>query len=1282
MHREGIPAQSNKKGTEKVLPILTDVVVGEGAKVDADLKRGDLRYGLEDAKITGEELYVPRTERSAPSPAFLAELRRSGGYISVKISKDGTHITCTNLDGEVIKIPNTQTAVSQKIIDVKRASLARTSSVSPEKVGESDTTVRDMEVPLEEDSLNTIEEKPKRLRNVRPQPSQNGMWLRRDDEGEPLSYSEHKEVGMRERMRKAANRPPTVSEAEPVAASEQMQQSEEDPKEDDVSGGQNSQDAIVDVKQVKEQIDSTYESGKDPFWGALHAQVSPEYLEKQKEPEETPKSDAYWSAVEGQISEKFADAGSLESLKKVKVDIELEPGNTERKSGEVDINLDTLAQKPQKETQKESPHPYETLRKDVMALEQAKSDLSYGSAEFRKLIAKYDTDFAKKWEELGSSRDAATILWIERKLAELKSKSKEAAQDAPGFFDERFESLGITKKDLESIPGFARLSNGQQMLVFENLQDYRASGKENVGKKWILRSTLAAFGVKNDKLPDPNKFGMAEYGDMLRTLVQSTALYGPKVHVDKESGELKTDFVGAELGSGDIRKERKPAVDALNKAAHAFAAIPASWQEDGNGIHNENESKITRFFKESFSESRKQYRKYEKAAKDYEDAKVAFGKALSGTNMPQGEIVSTLLRVDRLVHGKRFIETNPEAVALLQNIDNESLWDKATGMALKGGIYGGIGYTTKAATVGSSALLGASLVTGAMAGVRGWNKAAGEQRERDRQTQMGTGEGDPKYQKLLSEMKEAYRNDPNRAHNERAKRDEDMLPWSKEYLSAVKKLKNYEGTGELNVIKATQIVETSEGKRDMGVTAKLERLVEAYHNPRATEEERARTYNQLKARALYAYDKLRLNRLNFGEKEEYAVNQARFLEVLGHAQLVVAAQEEKWGTESGEQKERVRSSGDERVFEKDALYETLEANLRRYLANREDSMMAGRQRRQRRVAAVEGAKAAGMVAAFGLLRYVPGVELLEEKALTGAKNAVGKIGNVPEALKGVWESFRTSTEGMMAEGGNPVEPPIIATEPERVTPADGYDERANDSIVDTKEESGGIRTEVDEPTSMEDEESLARMEPAPRPPTPEEQKQIQELFVEGGKDDARYRESTSSEEERNSPSSEGAAKESGTVRFPEGVSHRAIQEELLRNNPKDGVPSFREGSDTFNATKLDVTRANILQEVYLRGNVPLHVWDGMKHEKALNFIANSLERGAEARQGERLTELGKLFTLVDKAPYNVHPTRTDTVESYLRKAFIAITQHDLTGTNTEPVRAFLKNAKFVQGKGP
>lgn len=390
------------------------------------------------------------------------------------------------------------------------------------------------------------------------------------------------------------------------------------------------------------------------------------------------------------------------------------------------------------------------------------------------------------------------------------------------FFDSRFETeFGITEEQISQIEGYEHLSEGQQKLVLENLGEYaRDNGKGKISR--IFEQVLgnsAGDGQKKKK-----------YADVATVLIRQTAQFGPKVH-ENENRKLQVDFVDMVL-SREYRKEHKDVLDRFNELAHKYAKTKVEDLEDGIGTHSKDESKFISFFKNTFSSSREKHDNYEALQKSYEESKRDLVRVFSESGMTEGEIALKLVQIDSKVHALRFLQTEGEAVSIIEENPDKSMWQKVSEKVFtkENMIYAGLGFAGRIVTATAMGVYAAPVVAGALGGIRSWNKTATELREKDRMARAGV-------------------------------RDT---------------------SGEaLNVVDANRKIEI--GEKNVGITQKLQDLVDKYNKEGNTEEEKNRILESIQARVQYTEDKLRLNRVNFGSDTERTANMTKLFEVLGQA---------------------------------------------------------------------------------------------------------------------------------------------------------------------------------------------------------------------------------------------------------------------------------------------------------------------------------------------------------------------------------------------------------------
>lgn len=951
------------------------------------------------------------------------------------------------------------------------------------------------------------------------------------------------------------------------------------------------------------------------------------------------------------------------------------------------------------------------IQKEVAYLEKVKSEVSSGSREFIEYAMKNDPEFKKAYEAAGGERGALSHMWIERRLGALKAEAKEMARSSPNYFDTRFEKqFGISKAELLKIEGFDKLSNGQQMLIFESLKEYTEDeSRGKFGAMWA--GVKGILGQTVETAPRKGATGIEAYRDFLAPLVMSATMYGPKVHI--ENGTAMPDFIGMGYDR-EYREKQKAACDVLNSAAHAFAQIPASWQEDGNGVHAKDESKITTFFKEKLftTESRKNYRTYEASAKAFEDAQIQFAEALSSTGISDEHIVRKILEVDAKVHQLRFIETDPEAAEFLKSVPDKTFWEKVGGVVKAGGVYAGLGAVGRTMTGSALGVLSGPAVAATLAGTRAWNKTAAEQRERDRKARMGT-----------------------------------------EDTSA----------GALNIVQAKQEIKTSEGKKDMGVTAKLERLVSDFRNlgEDADPKERMRLLNQLRARTTYSQDKLKLNRIQFGDKKNFAVNQARFFEALANAQVLVFK-------EGGSPESR------------------LDTRLEKYLEYREGAMNDRRHREARKRVLTASTVAAGMslAGAYAAQEFIKSD--MGGRTIERIKDGAERVGSWLTSEKLPVAEIVRSDVGVKED----LVAPVLEEDPVKVmTEADAEQHPSREQIepltpsgtvpletVGTEPEVASAQTAPESQSKVLPQEDVeAVLEKQARALEtkyisenipPKEWERIRDddagTFIKRSVATSTFLEKyTSSSLMKGQPTqaqihgrlagmldaakqygiapTKGESVESFTHRVFSANEHIAEKERIMglfgtspetlpkgemlpqsfKNTPNMDSPTSAEraevqklfskekelmqfkgrntsgvfadalrepsasrevmpGIDAMNLKPGRVLEGHYIQN-YLSMNDPSRAWPKVRRMPAELFVIETMERSPLVRQSPALIELGSVFNEIQKPPYNVRIRSGETMEVFMSRVFSVLTQADTQGTNTENMREFIREIATPRG---
>jgi len=431
------------------------------------------------------------------------------------------------------------------------------------------------------------------------------------------------------------------------------------------------------------------------------------------------------------------------------------------------------------------------------------------------------------------------VLPQKSKLNEEKESRVSVRIDPEVLFDQNF---GISSEQLESIPGYEKLSELQKHVVFKNLQEYADQGRmPYVGV--VYEGMFSVLGNISEKIPARGSKGMEAYGTVLGQFITGMATHGPKVF--EQEGEILPGFIDLDLqGRREHRGELVAAMKSLNQSAGILSRTPASWLDDGIGTHSKDESRVMKFFKGRFSGARKNYNIYTERQKSYENAKSELSMTMRGAGFSESEIVRSFIESDKKVFELQFVQTSPDAVEAVQNIEDKNVWkdvgksmvktSKTVGTALA---YFGLGFLGRTALTGVLGIAAAPTVAATLAGTRSWNRAAAELRERDRGARMG----------MTDSSSEA-----------------------------------------LNIIPAQQIVNIGGEEREVGAIYKLKVLIEEFNSlpSDVSDTDRNELLSRIRTRTQYVEDKLKLNRIQFGSLKERPLHIANLFETLGMAQLI------------------------------------------------------------------------------------------------------------------------------------------------------------------------------------------------------------------------------------------------------------------------------------------------------------------------------------------------------------------------------------------------------------
>jgi hypothetical protein len=394
------------------------------------------------------------------------------------------------------------------------------------------------------------------------------------------------------------------------------------------------------------------------------------------------------------------------------------------------------------------------------------------------------------------------------------------------------------------------------------------------GKMWV--GLKESFLGKKDVVERQKAFaanyrtgGIEVHKDQLEQLVEGMTKNGPKC-VAHEDGSISVQF--AEEWE-DMDEQSKFVLDQFNQAAERLSQI---------SIESTYETA-----------PKKDRQKFAECNAQYEHARKHLVKEMRlRSSFDEAEVVLRMAKTEERVTMNRFLQTSPDAVEELKNIEDKNVWKEA-GKYFLGhqGFYTSLGFLGRTVLTGVGSVVAAPLVAASIAGVRSWNKADAEMRETERNMRQGLGqENRAKVEQLRKELSVIH----DRLANEKVENTRMLLVQKQEIereLASISK----DGERKQNIIDAT-------GK--YGITNKLKLLSDrldevnqlideaniapdlespTYQND--LQVKRAKILDAIHDRVQYAEDKIRLGKMNYGTSDEMLANNYELLAALSQAKV-------------------------------------------------------------------------------------------------------------------------------------------------------------------------------------------------------------------------------------------------------------------------------------------------------------------------------------------------------------------------------------------------------------
>lgn len=310
-----------------------------------------------------------------------------------------------------------------------------------------------------------------------------------------------------------------------------------------------------------------------------------------------------------------------------------------------------------------------------------------------------------------------------------------------------FEKLGIKKSDLENnIEGFSGLSDGQQLLVLENLKQlnlgriqeeaavkYRKNTAESkfLGRIWKgISKKYQIAKLEKNKAEEIVKGGATIHGETLRQLVNGMKEFGPGVEI--KAGKLEIQYAS---GFENLTQDQQKQVAEFNNIATQFSKIPYEWSL---GTANKKDRKIYEETKEKYENAKSNILNLRLEGLKTEEINKIERKFIEADavgvieNRVKKDAMLYVNDIEMKVKLNQFLNSNPDVEKQLQNIKDEKLWLLTLANVItERGIYAGAGFLTRTATISLIGLAGAPLAAAGMGGFLARKRGKETLRERN-----------------------------------------------------------------------------------------------------------------------------------------------------------------------------------------------------------------------------------------------------------------------------------------------------------------------------------------------------------------------------------------------------------------------------------------------------------------------------------------------------------------------------------------------------------------------
>jgi len=392
----------------------------------------------------------------------------------------------------------------------------------------------------------------------------------------------------------------------------------------------------------------------------------------------------------------------------------------------------------------------EIEEKKIYSEKKSKSETNKINEQIQK--SKKDLAIAEK------ERNEQKVLEIEEKIRNLENKTKRITKPViieekqeeenvqPNIQEnaiivEKLKSIGTKEGDFNKIPEWNKLSDGEKLLVIEQLSQDTLSRVKEIGEQKFQEKNKISFSPKNFS---PLKFGkkvLKNFGKsywiskeekqaikdvsvgnikpdsgLIKQIVEKTA--DMHLSVIEKNGKAFIEFIKIDKS---LPAEQQKLIEEYNKVANEYARMPDSWRN--KKAANSKDKNI--FKTKNYEDFNKIEKLYNNALTDLINSKKEqYIKSGISEEEAKKQAMLDMGDKDFQISTLQFLNTNPDAVQELKNIKEKSSWKRLINNEnIWRGLYAGGGFALRSATVSTLGLIAAPLVSGAIGGTRARRKA-------------------------------------------------------------------------------------------------------------------------------------------------------------------------------------------------------------------------------------------------------------------------------------------------------------------------------------------------------------------------------------------------------------------------------------------------------------------------------------------------------------------------------------------------------------------------------